>query len=424
VSLRVVSAPWILTGVAPVRPGARAGLSPVRAEPDPARSGVLKDGAVALDGDAVVAVGPHAEIVSRHGPAERIDAVIFPALVNAHTHLELSHLHGHVPGGSGLPHWVRLLLAARASHPDPGYAIRHAVLSMQELGVAAVGDVSNTLASIAHLNAVGFVGTVFHEVFGFSRRRIEAALEQAQALAAAAPAPGRGLRVVLSPHAVYSTHPEVLAKLLRAGPASIHLAEDPAERRFCAEGGGPFAGLNQALSAISIAPFARSPVAAAAPHLHPGALAVHVIDVDDEDLAELAASGATAVVCPRSNLHIGGRIADLPRLLAAGIPVAVGTDSLASSPSLSPLAELAALRRAYPDLPAARLLPLAWDGAAVGAPTVGHLAVASAPGIVAAALDGVRPEDPQEWLVATFGAEERTVHWIARHHPDLLPEAA
>lgn len=407
-SVRVLSAPWIFTGADPVELRARA----------------LTDAAVALAGDVVVAVGPRDEVVSRFGPAEHLDAVLFPALVNAHTHLELSHLHGHVPGGEGLPGWVRLLLSTRANHPDPGYAIRHAVLSMQELGVAAVGDVSNTLATVAHLNEVGVVGTVFHEVFGFSRRRIETMLEQARTLAAAAPAPGPGLRVVLSPHAVYSTHPEVLAKLLRAGPASIHLAEDPAERRFCAEGGGPFAGLTHALAAIDLAPFARSAVAAAAPHLHPGSLAVHVVDLDEEDLAALAATGATAVLCPRSNRHIGGRLADLPRLLAAGIPLAVGTDSLASSPSLSPLAELATLRAAYPDVSAARLLPLAWAGGAVGAPAVGRIAVGGAPGIVAAPLGGERPDDPAEWLVSAFGAEERRVHWIARHWPELPREAA
>jgi len=395
--------------------------APPRAEP---RARSIRDGAVALEGDVVIAAGRHEEIVPRFGPAERLDAVLFPALVNAHTHLELSHLHGHVPGGEGLPGWVRLLLAARASHPHPGYAIRHAVLSMQELGVAAVGEVSNTLATVAELNAAGIVGTVFHEVFGFSRRRIEAALEQARALAATAPAPGPGLRVVLSPHAVYSTHTEVVAKLLRAGPASIHLAEDPAERRFCAEGSGPFAGLTQALTSISIAPFARSAVAAAAPHLHPGSLAVHVVDVDDEDLALLARSGATAVVCPRSNLHIGGRLPDVPRLLAAGVPLAVGTDSLASSPSLSPLAELATLRRGFPQLDAARLLPLAWAGAAVGAPGVGRIAADAAPGIVAAPLEGERPDDPAEWLLSAVGAEERRVHWIARHRPDPQPEAA
>jgi cytosine/adenosine deaminase-related metal-dependent hydrolase len=140
------------------------------------------------------------------------------------------------------------------------------------------------------------------------------------------------------------------------------------------------------------------------------------VDVDDEDVALLRGSGATVVLCPRSNLFIGGKLPPLDRLLAAGIPLAVGTDSLASSPSLAPLAELAALRRAFPAVSAARLLPLAWNGAAVGAPHVGALAPGRAPGVLALPLAGARADDPFETLVA-LGAEERPFQWLARQGP-------
>ncbi len=105
-------------------------------------------------------------------------------------------------------------------------------------------------------------------------------------------------------------------------------------------------------------------------------------------------------------------------LIAAGIPLAVGTDSLASSPSLSPLAELAALQRAFPQVAPERLLALAWNGACVGASAVGRLAAGSAPGLLAAPLDGARPENPFDWLLA-FGGAERPFTWIARHRPEV-----
>jgi len=160
-------------------------------------------------------------------------------------------------------------------------------------------------------------------------------------------------------------------------------------------------------------------VAAVAPFLGPRSLVVHAVDLDDEDFRDLSRSGATVVLCPRSNLHIGGRLPDLPRLLEAGLPLAIGTDSLASAPTLSPLAELAVLGRAFPQVPAAQLLPLAWRGAAVGAPAVGRLAPGGCPGVLALPLGGARPDDPCAWLLERAGsAAGLPFTWIARHRPE------
>ena len=433
---RVVSAPWVLVGRPADEPWA-SGLGPqtsgkrhvaagcdapearsLRPDASPRPTYAIEDGAVALEGDHVLALGPRAEIEGRFGRSERLDAVLLPALVNAHTHLELSHLRGRVQGGEGLAPWIHLLISARAADPSPGPALDEAILELHAAGVAAVGEVTNTLAALPHLARAGLSGTLYHEVFGFSGARVELALELAAQTRARAGPPGPGLAIATSPHAVYSTHPRVLTELLRGGPASIHLAEDPAERVFCATAGGPFASLLRSMGARDLLPLGRSAVSFVAPHLGPRSLAVHAVDLDDQDLAELARSRATVVLCPRSNLHIGGALPDLPRLLAAGIPLAVGTDSLASSPSLSPLSELAALARAFPQVAPERLLRLAWNGAAVGAPLVGRLAPGTAPGVVAAPLAGAQPEDPAAWLVGAFGAGPRPFTWIARHRPE------
>jgi hypothetical protein len=82
-------------------------------------SPALRDAAIALDGDHVVSLGPRAEIEARFGPGERIDAVLLPALVNAHTHLELSHLRGRVPGGGGLVPWIRQFFRSAETHTWP-----------------------------------------------------------------------------------------------------------------------------------------------------------------------------------------------------------------------------------------------------------------------------------------------------------------
>ena len=397
--VRVVAAPFVLAG-----PGAP----------------VLRDGAVALDGDRVVALGPRPALEERFGQAERLDAVVLPALVNAHLHLELSHLAGRIPGGSGLVPWIRSLVAARRAAGPAAEAMERAAASLERAGVAAVGDVTNTLDSLPPLARRGIAGTLFHEVFGFTAGRAAEAMRAAAEARERTGSPPPGLAIAPSPHAVYSTHPPTLARLLQAGPASVHVAEDPGERDFCSRAQGPFAELvlQLGLAPGELKPMARSAVAAVAPHLGARSLAVHAVDVDEEDLAELRGSGATVVLCPRSNLAIGGRLADLPRLLGAGVPLAVGTDSLASASSLSPLAELAALRRAFPAVEPARLLALAWNGAAVGAPAVGRLSPGAAPGILAAPLGGERPADPCAWLLDVHGAGERPFAWLGRHRPE------
>ena len=403
-TMRVYSAPWVLPGRAP----------------GPA---VIADGAVALDGERVVAVGPRAAVERAHGKGEPLDAVILPALVNAHLHLELSHMAGRVAGGEGLAAWIQLLLSARAASAelDAEAAPQAMIMAAEDLvrgGVAAVGDVSNTLGSVAPLAQAGLAGTVYHEVFGFTPARIGASRAAARA-ARAEVTPPPGLRIVLTPHAIYSTQLATIEELLRAGPGSIHLAEDPDERALCEVGKGAFARMLQAMSgnARELRPKARSAVAAVAPFLAPHHLAVHCVDVDEDDVALLARTGATVVLCPRSNRYIVGRLAPLPALLAAGIPLAIGTDSLASSPSLAPLAELAVLRRAFPGVPARALRPPAWNGPAVAAPHVGALAPGTAPGVLAAPLGGARVADPFEHLVSTLGAEERPFRWLARQVP-------
>jgi cytosine/adenosine deaminase-related metal-dependent hydrolase len=93
-------------------------------------------------------------------------------------------------------------------------------------------------------------------------------------------------------------------------------------------------------------------------------LAVHCVHVDQRDRSSLQSSRATVVTCPRSNAALGVGTAPIPELMREGIPVAVGTDSLASAPDLDMFAELCALRQQHPDLsPAAALRMATLNGA-------------------------------------------------------------
>ena len=80
-------------------------------------------------------------------------------------------------------------------------------------------------------------------------------------------------------------------------------------------------------------------------------LLVHMVHAGADDRRIAREAGATVVLCPRSNLHIGGRLPDVAALLADGVPLAIGTDSLASSPDLSLWGEMATLAAHFPSSP-------------------------------------------------------------------------
>jgi cytosine/adenosine deaminase-related metal-dependent hydrolase len=85
-------------------------------------------------------------------------------------------------------------------------------------------------------------------------------------------------------------------------------------------------------------------------------MAVHGVHLSDDDMARLRRAGAVVVTCPRSNLWVGAGMPRVSHFYAAGVPVAIGTDSLASVASLNLFDELAELRRIAPDVAAASLL--------------------------------------------------------------------
>jgi aminodeoxyfutalosine deaminase len=147
---------------------------------------------------------------------------------------------------------------------------------------------------------------------------------------------------------------------LGRGPMAIHLGESAEEVRFLEGGTGPFRALLERLGAWD--PAWQVPgcgpveYLARAGLLNPRLVAVHGVQLSDDELARLAAAGATLVTCPRSNFWTGAGAPPLQRFYDSGVRVAVGTDSLASVDDLNVFSELAALRALAPDVPAGRLL--------------------------------------------------------------------
>lgn len=348
--------------------------------------GLRQNVAVTVTEDGEIrAVGPA-------DPALVIPGTGVPGLVNAHTHLELSG--ALVPGGQGLPAWVQALYnTPRAAFP--------AVDGLIETGTFAVGEVTNTRATDVLLGASPLRGRIFHEVLGID---VSADLPPVE------PAPA-GFTATHVPHAPYSTSAAHIQAALADG-GTIHVAEDPAETTFLATGTGPWATfltrVGRDLSGWVVP--GCSPIAYLdrLGVLKPGVGLVHAVHVSSADLDLIAASGATVVLCPRSNLHIGGQLPDVPPMIERGIPLALGTDSRASCPDLDLLADVAVLRRAFPEVSPQVWLQAATAGGAalvgvqaelVPGARCGVLLLEGAPGQV---LDHDRI--PRRWLASPVPA--------------------
>jgi len=329
----------------------------------------LVDGALVCDGDVIVEVGPARELLPRAPglPVTQHRGVALPGLVNAHTHLELSGLRGKTVPGQGFVPWLESMQAARVGEleEEREAAIAAAIDALIGFGVVAVGEVTNGLAAVPALGR-RLLGTVFHEVFGMDRAAGLRALGETPEI------PG-SLRYTRAPHALYSTHPDVVRAIAEtASPLCMHLSEHAPERAFLETGGGPFAEFldRRGVPRASFPIPGQSPIAFADALglLRPDAAMVHLSDARETELDLFAQRGAIAVLCPRSNLFIDTRYPPIHALLARGIPLALGTDSLASTTTLDPLADARALLD-RPSVPAATLIAAATSG---GARALGH----------------------------------------------------
>ncbi len=327
----------------------------------------IRDGLVIVEAGRIVALGSRASGVgSRETETRDLGTVVLmPGLINAHIHLELSWLRGRVPPATKFTDWVKQLIAGRGGverPDDPAVleAIQGAIRELQASGTVAVGDISNSLASPGPMQAAGLDGIVFHELLGFADRD-GAAIERTRGARAAAAG-----RVSLAPHAPYSTSPELFQAIRAAvdasgcGIMSVHLGESPEESELLATGTGPWRGM---LEFIGVwrddwAIPACGPVAYLdrLGVIDARTLVVHGVQFDDAALARLAAIGATVVTCPRSNQWVGVGAPPLERFYQSGVPVAVGTDSLASVEDLNLFNELKTMRSIAPAVPAGKLL--------------------------------------------------------------------
>lgn len=384
----------------------------------------IRGGWVGIENGRVGGIGAQA-------PAGAVDlgrVAILPALVNAHTHLELSYLHRLVLPSEHFNDWIAELMATRRRFPNPSDpiildAVREGIRQARSTGTGLVGDVSNTLVTVPLLREAGLMGQVFYELIGFNAPDPIERVRQARETAGAAGLSEKGVRVSLAPHAPYSVSPGLFMAIradLDEHPeqvSTVHLGESAHEVEFLKHGTGTVRAMLERLGVWTSE--WRVPDASPVGYLldlgflDRRVLVVHGVQLTDEDLARLAAAGVVIVSCPRSNRYVGVGAAPLQRFFAAGVSVALGTDSLASVEDLNMFSELAAARRLAPQIPARRLLESATlTGArALGfGEELGSIAVGKRAALVKVSLPSAAVSDVEEYLVS--GVEPGAIEWL------------
>jgi len=386
--MELLSAAWIVHGTGP----------PIR------------DGLVAVEQGRIAWVGGPEDPRRPAGAVRDLGrGVLLPGLVNAHCHLELSHLAAaREQAAGGFVAWVEALveLRSRTDAADARAGTQAALQELRATGTVAVGDVSNALAHLELLDASGLEAVVFYELLAWDPARADAVLDEARRRVAEAA--GRGVRtpVRLAAHAPHSVSPALFRALARdGGPAAIHLAESAAEQRFLDGGDAEWSAFlaRRGSGHVRFAPPGTTPVRYldGLGALPAGLVAAHCVHVDAEERALLARRGVFVAVCPRSNRNLSVGIPPVPEMLAAGIEVCLGTDSLASAESLDLLQDAAALRREFPSLEPAAIVRMATTAGAraLGLGDLGAIARGKRAALAFAPAD-TAIDDPLAFLVS------------------------
>lgn len=317
-------------------------------------------GAVAMRDGAVLAAGEPDAVRRAVGAGTPVidhpERLLLPALVNAHSHLELSAI-GPQPYCGDFIEWV---MAIRRHCPDPSHpaapgnaayfvaAAKRGAALCEAAGVGRVGDVSR-FDAVAQAVGRSLGGVGFAELFGVGPPFDQAPLQRMATL----PTGAGKLTIGVQPHAPYSAGPRLFAAAAASGrPVMTHLAETPEERRFVARGDGPFLELLKAIGKWDrsfAAGYGRglTPVQWLAQTAKPRAawLLAHCNDVTDDDIALIAQRGWSVAYCPRASEyfgHAGHRYRDM---LDAGVNVCLGTDSILCTGDLSILHEMRRLHQ-------------------------------------------------------------------------------
>ena len=317
----------------------------------PITAPAIRHGTVIVEGGTIVWVGPRDHAPPAHGNAHDEDlghAMLLPGLVNTHTHLDLTVMRGLLEGLSFFP-WIRTLTAARAEVLNATTLLDSARLGVIEglqQGITTYADTAPDPAGFDAMRELGVRGIFYHEIFGPDPAHCDSAIESLRrTIHALRPNATPLVWLGVSPHAPYSVSDALFTAVAELAtdlqlPLATHIAESEDEQSLVVDGDGAFAAFLNGRD-IEVRPRGRSPIAMleARGVLSRRTLLIHAVRADATDRGTIAAHGCGVAHCPASNAKLGHGIAPIAAMLDAGIPVGLGSDSMASNNRMDLIAE-------------------------------------------------------------------------------------
>ena len=308
----------------------------------------LRDAGVLVEGDRVVAVGPAASLTADRERAW--PGVLMPGLVNAHAHLEYGPRFADLAtSGMPFPQWIAQLMGRRQGLTEQDWQVeaRGSAHQLLKSGTTAVADIVTVGPAVGVVRALGMQGVSYGELAGVDAKGWAQAWPRLEGIL------GAGAEGI-SPHTLYSLSSSVFRDMVSAARTRglrlhPHLAETSDEAEWVLSGTGTFAGMVERFGfdfELTGVGSGTSPVrhcdelGGLGPDVH----VAHGVHVDADDRALLRERGTVVALCTRSNAILQAGEAPVADYLSEGSPVAIGTDSLASSPDLDLLAEARATR--------------------------------------------------------------------------------
>ncbi len=331
----------------------------------------ISDAALWIEQDLIRYAGPRSCLPSEaHGDPVQYkieDGILFPGLVNAHCHLELTCLEG-LPYPGNFTDWIRKILEAKTNlgPEEQDKAIVKGVLLSILGGTTTLGDHMSCNSNLEDLLESPLRGKIFLEVLGVVPEVAETLFNSAQHLKETYKQHNSRFEIIPSPHSIHAVAPEILERLFSSphGLFSIHLAESLDEQQYF-QGSGP---LHQLIAERSTPPHTSKTSALgemlARAWLDSRTLIVHGNYLNDIELKIIGQKGISLVHCPFSHRYFNHRPFPLQGALQAGVNIALGTDSLASATSLSMLEVMREMERRFPKLDRETILSMATLGGA------------------------------------------------------------